>query len=126
MTRFIWIPTVVVFLTGGADMASAQTPVFETNGFPIALHQAQVTGLASIQERSPTATLTIDGMPASPLQVAVLKPRPRMTHQQVAQKLNSIGFSEIIFDLPSEYGATAMKNGAWIHFTVDSRTGAMR
>jgi hypothetical protein len=36
-----------------------------------------VLGSAGVQERSPTPTLMLDGMPASPHQVAVLSPRPR-------------------------------------------------
>lgn len=126
MTKLVPIAAAAAVLLGGANAAHSQSAVFETEGFPIALHQAQVTGLGNIQERSPAATLTLGGMPASPHQMTVLMPHARMTHQQMAETLNAIGYSEVVFELPAAYGGTAMKNGVLIHFTVDSRTGTAR
>lgn len=126
MTKLVPIAAAAAVLLGGANAAHSQSAVFETDGFPIAWHQAQVTGLGNIQERAPAATLTLGGMPASPHQLAVLIPRARMTHQQVAKMLNAAGYSEVVFELPAEYGGTATKNGMLIHFIVDSRTGTPR
>lgn len=64
-----------LLLFGGSSAVFAESANFETNGFPISLHQAQITGLPNIQETAPSATLTVDGMPASPHQLAVLSPR---------------------------------------------------
>jgi len=73
-------------LLGGAGAAAAEFPTFERMGFPITLHQVQVVGAAHVQERSPTPTLTLGGMPASPHQAAVLARRPRMTEQQITER----------------------------------------
>jgi hypothetical protein len=62
------------------DRASAalKFPSYELMGFPISRHQFSLLGSANIKEQSPTPMLTMAGMPASPHQVAVLTPRPRM------------------------------------------------
>jgi hypothetical protein len=74
--------------------AGAGLPTFELMGFPITRHQVQVTGAADLQERSPTGTLALGGMPASPHQIAVLTPRPRMANEQTpANLLTKAGFS---------------------------------
>jgi hypothetical protein len=44
-----------------------------------------------IQERTVTATLTVDGMPASPHQIAVLSHRPRAATQQTSLQPSQIG-----------------------------------
>ena len=61
------------------DRASAATklPSYELTGFPISRHQFSLLGSANIKEQSPSPSLTMAGMPASPHQVAVLTPRPR-------------------------------------------------
>ena len=56
---------------------AAELPTFEALGFPITLHQTAVLGAAHVKERSPTPTLTLAGMPASPVQIAVLTPRAK-------------------------------------------------
>ena len=71
------IAVATVMLSGAGAMA-AELPTFEALGFPITLHQTAVLGAAHVQERSPTPTLTLAGMPASPLQVAVLTPRAKV------------------------------------------------
>ena len=58
------------------DDTGAEHPTFEFMGLPITAHQAALLGAAGVQERSPTPTLTLGGMPASPLQILVLT-RPR-------------------------------------------------
>jgi hypothetical protein len=60
------------------DRASAAAvPSYEVMGFAITPHQFSVVGSANVKEQSPSPSLTITGMPASPHQVAVLTPRPR-------------------------------------------------
>ncbi|MGL4967340.1 MAG: hypothetical protein ACRC67_39330 [Inquilinus sp.] len=93
MTISIATVTTAALLLFSAGTALAQSPVFETQGFPISSHQAQVTGLADIQERSPAATLMFAGMPASPHQVAVLTPHATPTH--VAGVLSGVAPIEV-------------------------------
>jgi hypothetical protein len=71
------IAATAALMLGGAGAAAAEPPTFERLGFPMTLHQVQVTGAAHVKEQSPVPTLTLGGMPASPHQVAVLTPRPR-------------------------------------------------
>jgi hypothetical protein len=75
MTKLISFAAAAALLIGGVSAASAESANFETKGLPISLHQAQVTGLADIEETAPSATLVAAGMPASPHQLAVLSPR---------------------------------------------------
>ena len=57
----------------GTPIATAQElPSYEASGFPISPAQLSVLNTAHVQERSPTATLTVAGMPASPSQVKIL------------------------------------------------------
>ena len=57
---------------------AAALPSYEVMGFPITLHQISAVGSAHVKEQSPSPSLVMAGMPASPHQVAVLTPRPRM------------------------------------------------
>src|SRR5262249_24903001 len=65
------VPLVVV----GSSTGAAELPMFEAMGLPISPHQVAVQGSAHVQEQSAVATLTLGDMPASPHQLAVLKPR---------------------------------------------------
>ena len=116
----------VALSLGGASAANAEMPVFELWGFPISSHQVQVVGSAHIRERSAPATLTLSGMPASPHQVAVLTPRPRLSEQQVRDRLETNGFSQVRFLVPSEYTIMGLQDSGWVTLTVDSRTGEVR
>ena len=60
--------------TAGAAMA-AELPTFEVSSFPATPVQVAVTGSAGVQEQAATSSLTREGMPASPAQIAVLTPR---------------------------------------------------
>jgi hypothetical protein len=62
-------------LLGG--IASAQEfPSYELSGFPISSLQSSVMGAtANLKEQSPSTSLTVGGMPASPHQIAVLRRR---------------------------------------------------
>ena len=61
------------------DRASAaiKLPSYELMGFPISQHQFSILGSANIKEQSPSPSLMMAGIPASPHQVAVLTPRAR-------------------------------------------------
>lgn len=63
-------------LFGGATAAPAQEyPTFELDGYPLTSHQLEVLlSTERVQEHDFTAGLTQDGMPASPHQLAVLRP----------------------------------------------------
>ena len=76
----------------GSGAVLAESAQFETNGFPISLHQAQVTGFADIKESGPQTPLRAGGMPLSPHQLAVLSPRD--TAIQVAAKRFTAGTAE--------------------------------
>jgi hypothetical protein len=60
-----------------ASAATAALPSYEAMSFPITPHQFSVVGSANVEEQSPSPSLTMADMPASPHQVAVLTPRPR-------------------------------------------------
>ena len=66
-----------LLFVGGA--AAAELPSYAIMGFPLTQHQLLAIDSAYVQERSPTATLTLGGMPASPHQIAVLTRRPKLT-----------------------------------------------
>ena len=75
MAKLISLTAAAFLLVSGSGAVFAQSANFETKGFPISLHQAQVTGAGDIQETAPGATFAVNGMPASPHQLAVLTPR---------------------------------------------------
>jgi hypothetical protein len=52
--------------------ASSALPIYEVNGLPISPVQAGLLGAANVREQSPTAAT------ASPHQVQVLTPRPKL------------------------------------------------
>ena len=74
MKNSITIAVATVMLSG-AGATAAELPTFEALGFPITRHQISALGAAHVQERSPVPTLMLGGMPASPVQIALLKPR---------------------------------------------------
>jgi hypothetical protein len=75
------VVTGVIAATAGLSMATsaivmaAERPSFEMKALPITPVQVQVLGGAGVQKRAPVANLTVAGMPASPVQIAVLTPR---------------------------------------------------
>jgi hypothetical protein len=70
----IAIASGTAFGLGAISCSAGELPQYEAAGFPISPHQITVLGLGNIQEQSPTLTLTLNGMPASPNQIAVLQP----------------------------------------------------
>jgi hypothetical protein len=126
MKNVLSVAATAALVAGGAGAAAAELPVFERMGFPITAHQVSVVGGAHVQERSSSPALTLAGMPASPHQVAVLTPRPRIPQQQIAENLIKAGFSQVRFVVPPEYVVIALRNREWTHLMIDSRTGKPR
>ena len=74
-TAFLMAAIAAVIVVDSSAGAAA-LPNFELIGFPITRHQVALIGGTNLQEQSPTPTLTFGGMPASPVQIAILTPRP--------------------------------------------------
>jgi hypothetical protein len=72
--RLATVSTATLMLSGTAAL-SAQLPTYEIMGFPVTQHQLAAVNTAYVKESSPTPTLTLGGMPASPAQIAILTPR---------------------------------------------------
>ena len=79
MKRAFLMAAVATAAIRGAASRAAELPAFQLGGFPVTSHQVAVLGGADVSEQPPVATLTLGGMPASPSQIAILTPRPRMT-----------------------------------------------
>jgi len=79
-TLFAITTTGTLLLSG---LASAQEfPFYELSGFPISLPQISIIGATTnLKEQSPSTSLTMGGMPASPNQIAVLTRRQRVPEQ---------------------------------------------
>jgi hypothetical protein len=61
---------------GGASAARADgVPTYERDGFPMTVHQVQTLGSDRVHEQASVSTLTWKGMPASPHQLSVLRPK---------------------------------------------------
>jgi hypothetical protein len=70
------IPVLAAVVLGSASAGLANgLPTFERDGFPITLHQIETLGSDRVHEQAPPSTLTWEGMPASPHQLAVLRPK---------------------------------------------------
>jgi len=91
MRVLLTVASAVSVVAGGAIAAAAglamatsaiamatDLPSFEVKSFPISPAQVQMLGAADVKERAPAADLTRAGMPASPVQIAVLTPRPQL------------------------------------------------
>lgn len=64
------------FMLNIASATAAELPSYAVMGFPITPHQFSVVGSAHVEEQSPSPSVMMADMPASPHQVAVLTPRP--------------------------------------------------
>lgn len=89
----MFLAAVAAVTVVGSGAVAAELPSFELKGFPITRHQVAVMGAQDVKEHSATPTLTYGGMPASPHQIAVLTPRPRMTAKATALKPTTVGFA---------------------------------
>jgi len=74
-------------LLSGATVRPQSLPLFESKGFPITLHQAQILGLADIEERLPDPTFA-----RSRTLVAALKARSHFVAKLILVKLSSRGY----------------------------------
>ncbi|WP_426532599.1 hypothetical protein [Bradyrhizobium sp. McL0615] len=84
MKKMFLIAAIAPVMVIGSSAGAAELPAFEARGFPISRHQVAVLGSANVQEQSAAATLTLNDMPASPHQIAVLTPRQRVNDRQTA------------------------------------------
>jgi hypothetical protein len=78
MKKALLMAAIVAATVIGSSAGAAELPTFELRGFPLTRHQVAVMGGQDVQEQSVTPTMTLGGMPASPVQTAVLSPRPSM------------------------------------------------
>jgi hypothetical protein len=69
----ISITALTALALGAARASAGQLPQYEVTGFPISPLQILVVRPGSIQEQPPTSARTLDGMPASPHQIAVIR-----------------------------------------------------
>ena len=67
MSKLLLIIGALVVVLVGINAKAEERPAFERFGFPITQTQVAVLGSASVRERSPTPTLMLYGMPASPV-----------------------------------------------------------
>lgn len=74
--RMSLVATTAIVLSGAGAVA-AELPTFEIMGFPLTQHQLTAADSALVQERAPVPTLMLAGMPASPVQILVVTPRPK-------------------------------------------------
>jgi hypothetical protein len=81
MKKLLAIMGTAAVILGATDGAAAELPTFEVMGLPITHLQVAIVGGAHVRERSPTPALTLGGMPASPHQVFVLTPRPKIVQE---------------------------------------------
>lgn len=123
MKTLFSLAAAAVVLLGGASVARADLPTFELNGLPITQHQLVAVQSAQIRERTPTATLTVAGMPASPHQMAVLAPRPALSGEQITEKLLKAGLTQVRLLVPANYTVVGLQDGSWVTLLVNSRTG---
>jgi len=77
MKRLVLLAAAAVVILQAADVAASELPNYESMGLPITALQISVAGSTHVQEVSPTPTLTVGGMPASPHQIAVLTARSK-------------------------------------------------
>jgi hypothetical protein len=81
MTRFKFSVSALIAATvaalsvaGGTAGLAAELPSYEVRGFPISPVQAALLGAADVRQQPPVSTTA-----ASPHQVSVLTPRPKLT-----------------------------------------------
>jgi hypothetical protein len=69
-------------LLSGIALAQ-EFPVYELSGFPMSPHQISIMGATvNLKEQSPGTSLTMGGMPVSPVQILVLTPRQRVPEER--------------------------------------------
>ena len=86
MKKLLSVAAITAVSLGGTVAKATELPSYVLMGFPISSHQFSVLGSANIKERSASSSLTMAGMPASPHQVAVLTPRPKIAEELAAAR----------------------------------------
>jgi hypothetical protein len=84
MKNLLSIGVITAVTLVGAGVEAAELPSYELMGFPITPHQISVVGSANVREQSPSFSLAMACMPASPHQMAVLTPRRRLIEELAA------------------------------------------
>ena len=77
MRIFTLVAVTGAIIASTASAFAGELPSYEVTSFPISTTQVQVLGGAGVEEQSTAPTLTVAGMPASPVQILVLSPRVR-------------------------------------------------
>jgi hypothetical protein len=76
--RYPILVAAAILMLGMAGATAGELPRYDIAGFPITPHQMSALGQSGDTREQPTTpTLLFDGMPASPLQIAVLSRRPQ-------------------------------------------------
>jgi len=79
MKRLVLFAALAAAIANGIDVAAAaELPTYESAGFPITALQASVVGSSHVQEVAPVPSLTLGGMPGSPVQIEVLTPHQKI------------------------------------------------
>jgi hypothetical protein len=73
-----------VLIMGGVAATAAELPTYEAMGFPMTPHQMATLGAANAQQQAPAAA-ELAGLPASPVQIAVLARRDQKTTRSSAR-----------------------------------------
>ena len=82
MTNRMILAAAAVLTLGTVGATAGELPNYDFAGFPITSHQLSVLGQSGAMQEQPAApSLLRDGMPASPMQIAVLSRRPTTTAQ---------------------------------------------
>ena len=75
--RVLSMIAVAAAMIASSTSAFAGEPTYEVQSFPISAMQVQVLGGSGVQEQTNVPTMTEVGMPASPVQIAVLTPHTK-------------------------------------------------
>ena len=78
-------------IAGGQSSQPTSIPSYEVLGFPITPHQISIVGSAHVEEQSPSPSLVMAGMLASPHQIGVLTQRSSLTAKAAAVTPTTVG-----------------------------------
>ena len=82
MTNRMILAAATILTLGTVGATAGELPSYDFAGFPVTAHQMSVLGQSgAVQEQPNAPSLLRDGMPASPMQIAVLSRR----HTTMAQ-----------------------------------------
>lgn len=86
MPNRLSVITAGVLISSAIGAAAGELPRYRISSFPITPHQLTVLEPASVAQDLSPPMLTVGGMPASPLQIAVLTPRRKELSREVSAK----------------------------------------